>query len=132
MFSLKAYSVASPQVAKILDMPPMRIYEVATFYTMFYRTKIGKHNVQVCTTTPCMVRGGYDILKTIEDHLGIKVLSTIQEIQAPFLSFSSASLCSHARVPSTIFLRVRPVKIPKMDCSTSWRWSAWELVQMRQ
>jgi len=63
---------AMNKVAKILDMPPMRVYEVATFYTMFNRNKIGKYNVQVCTTTPCMVRDGYDILKAIETHLGIK------------------------------------------------------------
>eukprot|EP00189_Rhodosorus_marinus_P010132 CAMPEP_0184740682 /NCGR_PEP_ID=MMETSP0315-20130426/3692_1 /TAXON_ID=101924 /ORGANISM="Rhodosorus marinus, Strain UTEX LB 2760" /LENGTH=260 /DNA_ID=CAMNT_0027210505 /DNA_START=49 /DNA_END=831 /DNA_ORIENTATION=- len=63
---------AMNKVAKILEMPPMRVYEVATFYTMFNRTKIGKYNVQVCTTTPCMVRGGYDILETVENHLGIK------------------------------------------------------------
>lgn len=70
-FLTRAYCYT--QVAKILDMPPMRVYEVATFYTMFNRTKIGKYNVQVCTTTPCMVRGGYDILETVEKHLGVKV-----------------------------------------------------------
>jgi len=64
---------AMNKVAKILEMPPMRVYEVATFYTMFNREKVGRLNVQVCTTTPCMVRGAYDILRTIEKHLGIKV-----------------------------------------------------------
>mmetsp|Transcript_5501 Transcript_5501/g.9688 ORF Transcript_5501/g.9688 Transcript_5501/m.9688 type:complete len:279 (-) Transcript_5501:2443-3279(-) len=64
---------AMNKVARILEMPPMRVYEVATFYTMFNREKIGKYNVQVCTTTPCMVRGGYEILKACEDTLGIKV-----------------------------------------------------------
>jgi NADH dehydrogenase (ubiquinone) flavoprotein 2 len=54
-------------------MPPIRVYEVATFYTMFNRTKVGKYFIQLCGTTPCMVCGSEDIKKTIEDHLHIKV-----------------------------------------------------------
>lgn len=38
------------EVARILEMPPMRVYEVATFYTMYNRTPVGKYHVQVCTT----------------------------------------------------------------------------------
>lgn len=64
---------AMNKVAKLLDMAPIRVYEVASFYTMFNREKIGKYNVQVCTTTPCMLRGGYEILDAVEKHLGIKV-----------------------------------------------------------
>jgi NADH dehydrogenase (ubiquinone) flavoprotein 2 len=62
------------EVARILEMPPMRVYEVATFYTMYNRSPVGKYFVQVCTTTPCMLGGcGSDaIMKAIEGHLGIK------------------------------------------------------------
>ncbi|KAG6337216.1 hypothetical protein ID866_1888 [Astraeus odoratus] len=45
-------------VAKLLEMPPMRVYEVATFYTMFNREPIGENFVQVCTTTPCGLKPG--------------------------------------------------------------------------
>jgi len=45
------------KIAKILDMAPMQVYEVASFYTMFNRTKVGKYHLQVCGTTPCMLRG---------------------------------------------------------------------------
>lgn len=38
------------EVARLLEMPPMRVYEVATFYTMYNRTPVGKFHVQVCTT----------------------------------------------------------------------------------
>lgn len=62
---------AMNKVAKLLDMAPIRVYEVASFYTMFNREKVGKYNVQVCTTTPCMLRGGYDILEACKEHLGI-------------------------------------------------------------
>ena len=44
-------------VAKKLDMPYIKVYEVATFYSMFNLSPVGKYFVQVCTTTPCMIRG---------------------------------------------------------------------------
>ena len=49
-------------VAAQLDMPYMRAYEVATFYTMFNLVPVGKFHVQVCGTTPCMLRGSDDVM----------------------------------------------------------------------
>ena len=49
-------------VAAFLDMPKIRAYEVATFYTMFNLAPVGRHHVQVCGTTPCMLRGSDDVL----------------------------------------------------------------------
>jgi len=49
-------------VAKQLDMPYMRAYEVATFYTMFNLAPVGRYHVQVCGTTPCMLRGSDDVM----------------------------------------------------------------------
>lgn len=60
-------------VADILKMPIMRLYEVASFYTMFNLKPRGKYLVQVCTTTPCLLRGGEEILNTCQRHL--KVIS---------------------------------------------------------
>jgi len=54
-------------------MPRMRVYEVATFYTMFMRNPVGKYHVQICTTTPCWLRGSDEILATIKENLGIGV-----------------------------------------------------------
>ena len=48
---------AMNKTAKILEMTPMQVYEVASFFTMFNRFKVGKYHLQVCGTTPCMVRG---------------------------------------------------------------------------
>jgi len=62
---------AMDKVAKIVDVIPIRVYEVATFYTMFNREKVGKYFIQLCGTTPCMVCGSEEIKKTIEKHLGI-------------------------------------------------------------
>ncbi|HEY1124950.1 MAG TPA: NAD(P)H-dependent oxidoreductase subunit E [Sphingobium sp.] len=49
-------------VAGLLDMPFMRVYEVVTFYTMYNMAPVGRFHVQVCGTTPCMLRGSDDIL----------------------------------------------------------------------
>ena len=48
---------AMHKVAKVLEMTTMQVYEVACFYTMFNRTKVGKYHLQVCGTTPCLLRG---------------------------------------------------------------------------
>lgn len=60
------------KVAQIAGVSPMQVYEVATFYTMYHREKVGKFFIQLCGTTPCMVNGALDIKKTICDYLKIK------------------------------------------------------------
>ena len=67
------------KVAKVLDMKPMQVYEVASFYTMFNRTKVGKYHLQVCGTTPCMLRGARDIIKAIKDHAHIEMDHTSED-----------------------------------------------------
>ncbi|KAG8442208.1 hypothetical protein GDO86_011128 [Hymenochirus boettgeri] len=57
-------------------MPSMRVYEVATFYTMFNRNPVGKYHIQICTTTPCMLRDSDSILEAIQKKLGIHVGET--------------------------------------------------------
>jgi NADH-quinone oxidoreductase subunit E len=56
-------------VARMLDMPFIRVLEVATFYTMFNLEPVGKHLVQVCTTTPCWLRGSDDVVKACKKHI---------------------------------------------------------------
>jgi NADH-quinone oxidoreductase subunit E len=57
-------------VAKILDMPSIRVLEVATFYSMFNLEPVGRHHVQLCGTTPCMLRGAEDLKKICEQRIG--------------------------------------------------------------
>lgn len=59
-------------VAKVLDMPPMRVYEVATFYTMYQRKPVGKYHVQVCTTTPCQLCNSDQVMETVMKKLNLK------------------------------------------------------------
>jgi NADH-quinone oxidoreductase subunit E len=56
-------------VAKMLDMPFIRVLEVATFYTMFNLEPVGEHLVQVCTTTPCWLRGSDDVVAACKKHI---------------------------------------------------------------
>jgi NADH-quinone oxidoreductase subunit E len=61
---------AIEKVAQMLDMPVIRVMEVATFYTMFNLEPVGRHFVQLCGTTPCMLRGANDIRKVLETRVG--------------------------------------------------------------
>merc|ERR1711973_551825 len=70
---------AMHHVAEVIGMPRMRVYEVATFYTMFMRNPIGKHHIQICTTTPCWLRGSDEILKAIKENLNIEVGGTTKD-----------------------------------------------------
>ena len=60
------------EVARLLDMAYIRVLEVATFYTMFHLAPVGKHHVQVCTTTPCWLRGSDDVVKACKQHIHAK------------------------------------------------------------
>lgn len=62
---------AMDKIAEIVDVPPVKVYEVATFYSMYNLAPVGKYLVQMCTTTPCMLCGSGDIVKTCENELGI-------------------------------------------------------------
>ena len=56
-------------IGKYLDMPYIKVYEVATFYTMYNLAPVGKHFIQVCTTTPCMIRGAYKLVDACKEKI---------------------------------------------------------------
>ena len=64
--------VAIKYLAKMLKMPYIKVYEVATFYSMFNLTPTGKYFLQVCTTTPCMIRGAYEIVNVCKRKISEK------------------------------------------------------------
>jgi NADH-quinone oxidoreductase subunit E len=64
---------AMDQVAQILAMAPIRVYEVASFYTMFNLRPVGRYLLQVCTTTPCWLRGSDNVVAACERKLGIAI-----------------------------------------------------------
>ncbi|KAL8723856.1 MAG: hypothetical protein Q9181_007133 [Wetmoreana brouardii] len=86
------------EVARILEMPPMRVYEVATFYTMYNRSPVGRFHVQACTTTPCQLGGcGSDkIMEAIESHLGVGPGSTTPDGMFTFSEVECLGACVNA------------------------------------
>lgn len=59
-------------VAKLLDIQPVEVYEVATFYTMFHLEPVGKHVIEYCRTGPCCTMGGEGVYAHLKNKLGIK------------------------------------------------------------
>ena len=63
---------AMKYIGKFLGMPYIKVYEVATFYTMYNLAPVGKHFIQVCTTTPCMIRGAYKLVEACKEKISEK------------------------------------------------------------
>ena len=63
---------AMKYIAKFLGMPYIKVYEVATFYTMYNLSPVGKYFFQVCTTTPCMLRGAYNLVDVCKSKISMK------------------------------------------------------------
>ena len=61
--------VAMKYIAKLLGMPFIKVYEVATFYSMFNLSPVGKYFIQVCTTTPCMIRGAGKLVEACKEKI---------------------------------------------------------------
>ena len=61
--------VAMKYIAKLLVMPYIKVYEVATFYTMYNLSPVGNHFIQVCTTTPCMISGAYKLIEACKEKI---------------------------------------------------------------
>jgi len=64
---------AMKYIAKYLGMPYIKVYEVATFYSMYNLSPVGKYHIEVCSTTPCMLRGSQKILETCKKNLNLNV-----------------------------------------------------------
>jgi NADH-quinone oxidoreductase E subunit len=87
---------AMDYVAALLDIPPIRAYEVATFYTMFNRAPVGQHFIQICTTTPCWLRGSDAIKQTCQDKLGIGMGETTTDGQFTLVEVECLGACVNA------------------------------------
>jgi NADH-quinone oxidoreductase subunit E len=66
-------------VADYLDVPPVWVYEVASFYSMLETEKVGRHSISICTNISCMLCGADDVVKHVEDKLGIKMGQTTED-----------------------------------------------------
>ena len=89
---------AIEEVAQILEMPTIKVYEVATFYTMFNLNPVGKNLVQVCTTTPCWLRGSDRILSACNKKLGIETNETTKDNLFTLIEVECLGACVNAPV----------------------------------
>src|SRR5688572_17414164 len=70
---------AMDTVAKMLNMPPVRVYEVATFYTMYNLEPVGRYMIEICTTTPCWLKGSEAIVEICKQKLGLDIGGTTRD-----------------------------------------------------
>lgn len=87
---------AMEYVARYLGMPIIRVYEVATFYTMYNLQPVGRHLVQVCTCTPCWLRGSDAVLEACRKSLGVDVGETSDDGFATLMEVECLGACVNA------------------------------------
>jgi len=87
---------AMDHIGEILDMAFIRVYEVATFYTMFNLKPTGRHHLQVCTTTPCWLRDSDGILEACHKKLGIRPGETTADGQFSLIEVECLGACVNA------------------------------------
>ncbi len=87
---------AMDYVASVLGMAPMKVKEVATFYSMYNLQPIGQYHVQVCGTTPCALRGAEAIITALESQLGIKVGETTPDGKFTLAEVECLGACVNA------------------------------------
>lgn len=87
---------AMDHVAEVLAMPPIRVYEVGTFYSMFNLKPVGKHLIQVCRTTPCWLRGADNLTETCKRKLGIGLGETSDDGNFTLVEVECLGACVNA------------------------------------
>ena len=83
-------------VASLLDLDPIEVYEVASFYSMYNLKPVGKHVFEVCQTGPCMLRGSDDIIGYIKNKLGIGVGETTSDGMFTLKTVECLGACGYA------------------------------------
>ncbi len=85
-------------VANTLEMAPIRVHEVASFYTMFNLAPVGRHLVQVCRTTPCWLRGAAELTRTCRDKLGVGLGENSEDGLFTVVEVECLGACANAPV----------------------------------
>ena len=83
-------------VADYLDMAPIRVHEVATFYSMFNLEPVGKYFIQICRTTPCWLCGSDDLTRVCRDKLGIEKGETTEDGLFTLVEVECLGACANA------------------------------------
>ncbi len=89
---------AMDRVAEMLGMPPIRVYEVATFYTMLNLRPVGRYLLQACTTTPCWLRGSDEVLRACQKRLDVGVGGTTSDGLFTLMEVECLGACVNAPI----------------------------------
>ena len=87
---------AMKYVAKFLNMPYIKVYEVATFYSMYNLAPVGEYFVQVCTTTPCMIRGAYKLVEACKEKISESENTLSQSGKCSWMEVECLGACVNA------------------------------------
>ena len=87
---------AMKYVAKFLNMPYIKVYEVATFYSMYNLSPVGEYFVQVCTTTPCMIRGAYKLVEACKEKISKSENTLSQSGKCSLMEVECLGACVNA------------------------------------
>ena len=87
---------AMDHVAETLEMAPIRVYEVATFYSMFNLKPVGRHLIQICRTTPCWLRGSDQLTDACKTKLGIGLKETTADGKFTLTEVECLGACANA------------------------------------
>ena len=83
-------------VAKLLVIPYIQVYEVCTFYSMFNLSPVGKYFVQICTTTPCMIRGAYKLVEACKEKISENENELSQNKMCSWMEVECLGACVNA------------------------------------
>ena len=87
---------AMDKIAEICKVAPIKVYEVATFYSMYNLEPVGKYLMQICTTTPCWLCNSDDVVKACKDHLGIGIGQTTEDGYFTLMEVECLGACTNA------------------------------------
>jgi NADH-quinone oxidoreductase subunit E len=83
-------------VAERLELPPSKVLQVATFYTMYHKQPAGRHHIEVCTSVPCCMMGGYKLVRFLEHELGIQRGEVTDDGRFSLAEADCLAGCGHA------------------------------------
>ena len=108
---------AMKHIANFLDMPYIKVYEVATFYSMYNLAPVGKYLFQVCTTTPCMLRGAYDLVEVCKNKISKDENKISKDGKASWMEVECLGACVNApmiQINMDYFEDLSPEKLEKI------------------
>jgi NADH-quinone oxidoreductase E subunit len=104
-------------IGRALEIPQSRVYGVATFYSQFYLSRRGRHTVRVCRGTACHVRGGKQVLKAVQQALGIGENQTTSDYQFTFETVACLGACALSPVllvDKKYYGKLTPARVEKI------------------